>query len=102
MEPNTGDRRVKDINLFDTRVQKTFTLPRSPVRFDVFMDALNLTNSAQYESVASSLGTASRVRRGNDLYPATPADARRQDPVVSRGSLEWGPASRRGLHERGS
>ena len=58
MEPNTGDRRVKDINLFDTRVQKTFTLPRSPVRFDVFMDALNLTNSAQYESVGSSLGTA--------------------------------------------
>ena len=27
MEPNTGDRRVKDINLFDTRVQKTFALP---------------------------------------------------------------------------
>jgi hypothetical protein len=58
MEPNTGDRRVKDINLFDTRVQKTFTLPSSPVRFDVFVDALNLTNSAQYESVASSLGSA--------------------------------------------
>ena len=58
MEPNTGDRRVKDINLFDTRVQKTFTLPRSPMRFDVFVDALNLTNSAQYESVGSSLGTA--------------------------------------------
>jgi len=58
MEPNTGDRRVKDINLFDTRVQKTFTLTGSPVRFDVFVDALNLTNSAQYESVGSSLGTA--------------------------------------------
>jgi hypothetical protein len=58
MESNTGDRRVKDINLFDARVQKTFALPGSPVRFDVFGDALNLTNSAQYESVASSIGTA--------------------------------------------
>jgi hypothetical protein len=58
MEPNTGKRRVADINLFDTRVQKTFSLPRSAVRFDVFADALNLTNSAQYESVGSSLGTA--------------------------------------------
>jgi hypothetical protein len=58
MEPNTGERRVKDINLFDTRAQKSFTVPRSPMRFDVFVDALNLTNSAQYESVGSSLGTA--------------------------------------------
>ena len=69
MEPNTGDRRVKDINLFDTRVQKTFTLPRSPVRFDVFVDALNLTNSAQFESVGSSLGTSSAFGVGATYIP---------------------------------
>ncbi len=49
MEPNTGDRRVADVNLIDVRVQKEFTLPSSPMRFDVFLDALNLTNSDQYE-----------------------------------------------------
>jgi carboxypeptidase family protein/TonB-dependent receptor-like protein len=69
MEPNTGDRRVKDINLFDTRVQKTFALPGSPVRFDVFGDALNLTNSAQFESVASSLGTATSFGVGTTYIP---------------------------------
>ena len=69
MEPNTGDRRVKDINLFDTRVQKTFTVPSSPVRFDVFGDALNLTNSAQYESVASSIGTATSFGVGTTYIP---------------------------------
>jgi len=58
MEPNTGDRRVADINLFDVRVQKEFSLTGSSVKFDVFLDALNLTNSAQYESVGSALGTA--------------------------------------------
>src|SRR6185295_13160982 len=68
MEPNTGDRRVKDINLFDTRVQKTFALP-SAMKFDVFADALNLTNSAQYESVASSLGTASSFGVGTTYIP---------------------------------
>jgi hypothetical protein len=57
MESNTGDRRVADINLVDVRVQKEFTLTGS-ARFDVFLDALNLTNSAQYESVGSVLGTA--------------------------------------------
>jgi Carboxypeptidase regulatory-like domain/TonB-dependent Receptor Plug Domain len=57
MEPNTGDRRVADVNLVDVRLQKEFTLTGS-ARFDVFLDALNLTNSAQYESVGSVLGTA--------------------------------------------
>jgi outer membrane receptor protein involved in Fe transport len=57
MESNTGDRRVADVNLFDVRVQKEFALTGS-ARFDVFLDALNLTNSDQYESVGSSLGTA--------------------------------------------
>jgi hypothetical protein len=59
MEPNTGDRRVADVNLLDARVQKEFQLTGSRVRFDVFLDALNLTNSDQYESVASALGTSS-------------------------------------------
>jgi len=57
MEPNTGDRRVADINLIDVRVQKEFNLT-GVLRFDVFLDALNLTNSDQFESVGSVLGTA--------------------------------------------
>jgi hypothetical protein len=59
MEANTGDRRVADINLLDARVQKEFSLPNSPIRLDVFIDGLNLTNSDQFESVGSSLGTSS-------------------------------------------
>ena len=59
MESNTGTRRVAAVNLFDARVQKEFALNGSPIRFDVFIDALNLTNSDQYESVGSSLGTSS-------------------------------------------
>ena len=69
MESNTGDRRVANINLFDTRVQKEFTLTGSPVKFDVFLDALNLTNSAQYESVGSTLGTSSAFGVGTTYIP---------------------------------
>jgi hypothetical protein len=69
MEPNTGDRRVADVNLIDARVQKTFQLPKNAVKFDVFMDALNLTNSAQYESVASALGTSSSFGVGTRFTP---------------------------------
>jgi carboxypeptidase family protein/TonB-dependent receptor-like protein len=58
MEPNTGERRVAGVNLLDARVQKEFRVTGSPVRFDVFMDALNLTNNDYYESVGSSLGTS--------------------------------------------
>jgi hypothetical protein len=58
MESNTGDRRVADVNLYDVRVQKEFALTGS-MRFDVFLDALNLTNSDQFESVGSALGTSS-------------------------------------------
>jgi hypothetical protein len=63
MEPNTGDRRVPDVNLIDLRVQKDFTLTPS-THFDVFLDALNLTNSDQSESIGSVLGdsTAFGVR----------------------------------------
>ncbi len=69
MEPNTGDRRVADINLFDTRVQKEFSLTGSSVKFDVFLDALNLTNSAQYESVGSALGPNSAFGVGTTYIP---------------------------------
>jgi hypothetical protein len=58
MEPNTGKRRVADINLIDVRVQKEFRLT-DHVNFDVFLDMLNLTNRDQNESVGSSLGTSS-------------------------------------------
>jgi len=69
MEPNTGDRRVADINLFDTRVQKEFALRGSPLKFDVFLDALNLTNSAQFESVGSTIGTSSAFGIGTTYIP---------------------------------
>ena len=39
------------------RVQKEFAF--SPVRVGVFLDALNLTNSDQAESIASAIGTNS-------------------------------------------
>jgi len=69
MEPNTGDRRVADVNLIDARVQKTFQLPKQAVRLDVFVDALNLTNSAQYESIASALGTSTSFGVGTRFTP---------------------------------
>jgi hypothetical protein len=59
MESNTGERRVGDVNLYDVRVDKEFLLKGSPIRLDLFLDALNLTNSDQYESVGSVLGTSS-------------------------------------------
>jgi hypothetical protein len=58
MEANTGTRRVADVNLIDLRVQKEFPLQHG-LRFDVFLDALNLTNSDQNESIGSPLGTSS-------------------------------------------
>ena len=58
MEANTGDRRVDDVNLIDARVQKAFRLSGEALRLEVFMDALNLTNSDQAESIGSSLGTS--------------------------------------------
>jgi carboxypeptidase family protein/TonB-dependent receptor-like protein len=58
MEANTGDRRVADINFIDLRAQKEFGLAGSPFKLDLFVDALNLTNSAAYESLGSQLGTS--------------------------------------------
>jgi hypothetical protein len=59
MEANTGDRRVADTDLFDMRVQKEFDATRSGLKFDVFLDALNLTNSDAYEGIGTALGTSS-------------------------------------------
>jgi hypothetical protein len=68
MEANTGDRRVADINLIDLRVQKEFPLAGS-MRVDVFLDALNLTNSDQFESVGSVLGTSSAFGSATRFIP---------------------------------
>jgi hypothetical protein len=64
MEPNTGDRRVPDVDLLDIRVQKTLTLGQSGARLDFFLDGLNMTNSDSSESVASQLGTAAATAFG--------------------------------------
>jgi hypothetical protein len=59
MEEITGDRRVPSVDLFDMRLQKEFALTGSPMRFDVFLDALNLTNSDATEGIGSAQGTSS-------------------------------------------
>ena len=43
------------MDLFDTRVQKTFDL-RGSTRIDLFLDALNLTNTDATENVLSRRG----------------------------------------------
>jgi hypothetical protein len=68
MEPLTGDRRIADTNLIDLRVQKEFSFGM-PVRFEVFLDALNLTNSDSYEGVGSVLGTSSAFGVPNRYTP---------------------------------
>lgn len=55
MEPLDGSRRVPNLDLFDTRVQKTFDLGAS-TRLDLFLDALNLTNTDATENVLSRRG----------------------------------------------
>jgi hypothetical protein len=59
MEPNTGDRRVADVNFVDLRLQKDIRMPRSNLSLALFLDALNFTNTAAYEGVGSQLGTSS-------------------------------------------
>jgi len=60
MEANTGDRRVDDVNLIDLRAQKDFKLStQAHTTLSVFLDALNMTNNAAFESVASQTGTTS-------------------------------------------
>jgi hypothetical protein len=57
IEANTGDRRVADVNLIDLRFQKSINLGGAN-RINLFLDALNMTNSDQNESVVSQLGSA--------------------------------------------
>jgi Carboxypeptidase regulatory-like domain len=68
MEANTGDRRVKDMDLVDVRAQKDFRFQGSR-SVGVFVDVLNLFNNAQTESVASLLGTASTFGQGIRYVP---------------------------------
>jgi carboxypeptidase family protein/TonB-dependent receptor-like protein len=56
MEPLDGSRRVPSLDLIDARIQKTFALGGPGVRLDLFVDALNLTNSDTTESVLSRRG----------------------------------------------
>jgi hypothetical protein len=57
MESNTGERRVADVNLFDLRVQKSIDVSNT-IKVNLFLDALNLSNSDQNESIVSQLGSA--------------------------------------------
>jgi hypothetical protein len=57
VEANTGDRRVDAVKMIDFRAQKEFGLGGSKT-VGLFLDLLNMTNSAQAEGVASTLGTA--------------------------------------------
>jgi carboxypeptidase family protein/TonB-dependent receptor-like protein len=56
MEPLDGSRRVPNVDLIDARVQKSFPLGGRGVNLDLFMDALNLTNSDTTEGVLSRRG----------------------------------------------
>lgn len=56
MEPLDGSRRVPNLDLIDARVQKSFALGGPNVKLDLFIDALNLTNSDTSENVLSRRG----------------------------------------------
>jgi hypothetical protein len=43
--PNS--RRTPSIGLLDVRLEKTFSLPRSPGTFGIYLDALNVTNEGR-------------------------------------------------------
>jgi outer membrane receptor protein involved in Fe transport len=63
--------RLPDITQVDARLQKDFSLSEN-VRFSVFVDALNLLNESDYESVESSLVTSSVFN-----FPFSTVDPRR-------------------------
>ena len=86
MEANTGDRRVDDVNLIDMRVQKSFRLSASALRLDVFLDALNLTNSDQAEGDRLVARHVDGVRRADPLHRAAAPAARREGRLV-RGAV---------------
>jgi hypothetical protein len=56
MEPLDGSRRLPSLDLIDARVQKSIPLGRPGVFLDLFIDALNLTNSDTTENVLSRRG----------------------------------------------
>ena len=71
MEPLDGSRRVPSLDLIDARIQKTFHVSNTGTAIDLFIDALNLTDTDVSENVlsrrgdqASSFGVASRF-----VYP---------------------------------
>jgi hypothetical protein len=56
VEPRDGSRRFPDLNQVDLRVQREFKIS-SANRLDLFLDALNLNNSAKSENVGSVIAT---------------------------------------------
>jgi hypothetical protein len=56
MEPLDGSRRVPNLDLFDARVQKSIRLGGPGVTLDLFLDALNVTNTDATENVLSRRG----------------------------------------------
>jgi outer membrane receptor protein involved in Fe transport len=71
LQPRGENNRLPDITALDARLQKDFQLGKQ-ARFSVFVDALNLLNESDYESVGSSLVTSGLY---ND--PVAPVDPRR-------------------------
>ncbi len=63
--PIDGSMRVGTWNTFDVRAQKEFHFSER-AGFAVFVDALNLTNNAAYDGVASRLGTSSSFGQPTD------------------------------------
>jgi len=56
VEPLDGSRRVPNLDLIDARVQKSIPLGRPGLYLDLFLDALNLTNTDNTENVLSRRG----------------------------------------------
>jgi hypothetical protein len=56
MEPLDGSRRVPNLDLIDARVQKSIPLGPKGLLLDLFLDALNLTNTDASENVLSRRG----------------------------------------------
>jgi hypothetical protein len=58
-EPLNGDRRAPTLDLIDARVEKSFDVGSQGLKFDFFVDMLNLTNADTTEGIGSRLGTSS-------------------------------------------
>ena len=85
MEPNTGDRRV-DGRQPDRRARpEGVHAAEQSLRFDVFLDALNLTNSDQYR-----VGRLSRSARSIGVRRRRRASSRRAGCSLARRSAGKG------------